>query len=59
MNQVDRSYDYCRRVARSRAKNFYYSFLLLSRQQAEASRHGVEHFGDANGTTSRTSIFFR
>ena len=36
MNEVDRSYEYCRRVARSRAKNFYYSFLLLSRQQRKA-----------------------
>jgi phytoene synthase len=36
VNQVDRSYEYCRRVARSRAKNFYYSFLLLSRQQRKA-----------------------
>jgi 15-cis-phytoene synthase len=31
-----RSYEYCMRVARSRAKNFYYSFLLLSRQQRKA-----------------------
>ena len=31
--EVERSYDYCRRVARQRAKNFYYSFLLLSAQQ--------------------------
>ena len=36
MNDVDQSYAYCRRVARSRAKNFYYSFLLLSRQQRKA-----------------------
>jgi phytoene synthase len=36
MNEVDRSYEYCRRVARTRAKNFYYSFLLLSRQQRKA-----------------------
>jgi phytoene synthase len=36
MSEVDRSYDYCRRVARSRAKNFYYSFVLLSRQQRKA-----------------------
>ena len=36
MNQVEQSYDYCRRVARSRAKNFYYSFLLLSAQQRKA-----------------------
>jgi phytoene/squalene synthetase len=27
---------YCRRVARSRAKNFYYSFLLLTAQQRNA-----------------------
>jgi len=33
MTDVERSYRYCRAVARSRAKNFYYSFLLLSRQQ--------------------------
>jgi phytoene synthase len=30
------SYEYCMKVARSRAKNFYYSFLLLSRQQRKA-----------------------
>jgi len=35
-NEVERSYDYCRRVARKRAKNFYYSFLLLSAQQRKA-----------------------
>jgi phytoene synthase len=31
-----RSYAYCVRVARSRAKNFYYSFLLLSKQQRKS-----------------------
>ncbi len=36
MNEVDRSYEYCRRVARSRARNFYYSFVLLSAQQRKA-----------------------
>jgi phytoene synthase len=36
MNAIDRSYDYCLGVARSRAKNFYYSFLLLSKQQRKA-----------------------
>jgi 15-cis-phytoene synthase len=36
MNEVDRSYAYCRRIARSRAKNFYYSFLLLSEHQRKA-----------------------
>lgn len=33
---VEQSYEYCRRVARSRAKNFYYAFLLLSTQQRKA-----------------------
>ena len=36
MNAVDQSYEYCRRVARRRAKNFYYSFILLSRPQRRA-----------------------
>ena len=36
MLEVDRSYEYCVRVARSRAKNFYYSFLLLSKPQRRA-----------------------
>ncbi len=36
MNRIEESYRYCRRVARSRAKNFYYSFLLLSRPQRNA-----------------------
>jgi phytoene synthase len=30
------SYEYCRRVARSRARNFYYSFVLLSPPQRKA-----------------------
>jgi phytoene synthase len=36
MNAIDRSYEYCLRVARRRAKNFYYSFVLLSRPQRHA-----------------------
>jgi len=36
LNVLDQSYRYCLRVARSRAKNFYYSFLLLSAQQRKA-----------------------
>lgn len=36
MTTVEQSYEYCGRVARSRAKNFYYSFMLLSRQQRKA-----------------------
>jgi phytoene synthase len=33
---VEESYRYCRRIARKRAKNFYYSFLLLERPQRDA-----------------------
>ncbi len=36
MISVRESYDYCRAVARKRAKNFYYSFILLSREQKDA-----------------------
>ena len=36
MVTVDQSYHYCLQVARSRAKNFYYSFILLSAQQRKA-----------------------
>src|SRR5208283_3380785 len=36
MTTIDESYAYCRSVARGKAKNFYYSFLLLSRQQRKA-----------------------
>jgi phytoene synthase len=36
MTPVEDSYRYCCRVARSRAKNFYYSFLLLSQYQRKA-----------------------
>ncbi|MDQ6677193.1 MAG: phytoene/squalene synthase family protein, partial [Acidobacteriota bacterium] len=33
---LEQSYEYCRTVARSRAKNFYYSFILLSKDQKNA-----------------------
>ena len=36
MTPVERSYAYCRRVARTQARNFYYSFLLLSKPQRDA-----------------------
>src|SRR4051794_4519782 len=36
MISVEESYQYCLRVARTRAKNFYYSFVLLSAQQRKA-----------------------
>jgi phytoene synthase len=36
MTVLEDSYAYCRRVARTRARNFYYSFVLLSRAQRNA-----------------------
>jgi len=36
MADLNASYAFCRRVARTRARNFYYSFLLLSREQRDA-----------------------
>lgn len=33
---IDESYRYCRGIARARAKNFYYSFLLLEKPQRDA-----------------------
>jgi phytoene synthase len=33
---LEQSYRYCRTVARKRAKNFYYSFLLLEKAQRDA-----------------------
>jgi len=35
-HDLEQSYRHCREVARSRAKNFYYSFLLLPREQRDA-----------------------
>jgi len=36
MTALEESYAYCRKVARTRARNFYYSFVLLSSQQRDA-----------------------
>ena len=33
MPNLEESYEHCRRVARRRARNFYYAFLLLPREQ--------------------------
>jgi len=33
---LEQSFAHCRRVARTRARNFYYSFVLLSREQKDA-----------------------
>ncbi|MGE5489292.1 MAG: phytoene/squalene synthase family protein [bacterium] len=36
MTALERSYEHCRRIARTRARNFYYSFVLLPRAQRDA-----------------------
>src|SRR3982751_4874548 len=36
MTELERSYAYCRTVARTQARNFYYSFVLLSKPQRDA-----------------------
>jgi phytoene synthase len=36
MKGLEASYEYCRRVARTRARNFYYSFVLLEREKRNA-----------------------
>src|SRR5215831_11190864 len=36
MSTLAESFEYCRQVARTRAKNFYYSFVLLKREQRDA-----------------------
>ena len=36
MTDLRASYAFCRRIARTRARNFYYSFLLLSAEQKSA-----------------------
>jgi 15-cis-phytoene synthase len=36
MGPIAKSYEYCRQVARSRARNFYYSFVLLPKPQKNA-----------------------
>ena len=36
MITIESSYQYCEQIARTRAKNFYYSFVLLSRPQRHA-----------------------
>jgi len=36
MVSLEASYNFCRKIARTRARNFYYSFLLLSREQKDA-----------------------
>ena len=36
MSEVDASFAHCRRIARARARNFYYAFTLLPRTESDA-----------------------
>jgi 15-cis-phytoene synthase len=59
MTTLAESYAYCRRVARREARNFYYSFLLLSKPQRDSMcaiytfmRH-CDDLSDEPGTTAQ------
>ncbi len=63
---VEQSYAYCRQVARSRAKNFYYSFVLLRKEQRDAMcavyafmRYCDDLSDDLDGTTPETMSQWR
>src|SRR5690242_11093816 len=59
------SYAFCERVARSQAKNFYYSFLLLSRPQRQAMcaiyafMRYCDDLSDAEGIADRPAAIAR
>jgi phytoene synthase len=62
MTQLEASYAHCRRVARREARNFYYSFLLLSKPQRDAMcaiytfmRH-CDDLSDGPAASSREAI---
>ncbi len=61
MPDLAASYKFCRRIARTRARNFYYSFLLLSQEQKDAMcaiyafMRYSDDISDAEGAT-RTAI---
>jgi phytoene synthase len=62
MNDLERSYEHCRRVARSQARNFYYSFVLLSKPQRDAMcaiyafMRYCDDLSDGPGPSSRASM---
>jgi phytoene synthase len=62
---VEDSYAFCERVARSQAKNFYYSFLLLSRPQRRAMcaiyafMRYCDDLSDAEGIADRPAAIAR
>ncbi|MBV8569791.1 MAG: phytoene/squalene synthase family protein [Acidobacteriaceae bacterium] len=59
---VAESYLYCRRVAKQRAKNFYYSFLLLEKRQRDAMcaiyafMRECDDLSDDPATTDRSAL---
>ena len=62
---VAESYAFCERVARTQAKNFYYSFLLLSRPQRQAMcaiyafMRYCDDLSDAEGVSDRSGAIAR
>lgn len=61
-DSVEKSYRYCREIARKRAKNFYYSFLLLENAQRNAMcaiyafmRH-CDDLADDPASTNKTQL---
>ena len=62
---VEESYAFCERVARTQAKNFYYSFLLLSRPQRQAMcaiyafMRYCDDLSDAEGISDRAGAIAR
>lgn len=62
MDSLARSYDFCRAVAKSRAKNFYYSFLVLPAERRRAMcavyafmRHCDDIVDEETGETGTSS----
>jgi 15-cis-phytoene synthase len=62
---LEESYAFCERVARTQAKNFYYSFLLLSRPQRQAMcaiyafMRYCDDLSDADGVSDRAGAIAR
>jgi phytoene synthase len=62
---TEESYSFCERVARTEAKNFYYSFLLLSRPQRQAMcaiyafMRYCDDLSDAEGVSDRAGAIAR
>jgi phytoene synthase len=62
---VEQSYAYCRKVARTRARNFYYSFVLLSKPRRAAMcaiyafMRYCDDLSDEPGATRSTIVHWR